>query len=97
MTREERISSYESMMDQALQAAAQMEEALAVYDAAAAAVSELEKYYASQQWKDDLAADEAGLLSADLRRGVLSEDGLYDLLERYSELARRVRPDQKMH
>ena len=41
---------------------------------------ELAAYYASSEWKRDFADDEAGLLPADLKRGVLSEDGLYDLL-----------------
>lgn len=42
---------------------------------------ELARYYSSDEWKRDLATDEAGLLPKDLRRGVLSEDGIYDLLE----------------
>ncbi|SCX94353.1 Acetyltransferase (GNAT) domain-containing protein [Lachnospiraceae bacterium XBB2008] len=49
-------------------------------------ISELEAYYASDVWKQDFADDEAGLLPADLKRGVLSEDGIYNLLEEYSEL-----------
>ena len=43
----------------------------------------LEAYYGSDEWKADYAADEAGLLPKELKRGVLSEDGLYDLLEDY--------------
>ncbi len=42
---------------------------------------ELSDYYGSPEWKRDFAADEAGLLPKDLKRGVLSEDGIYDLLE----------------
>ena len=42
---------------------------------------ELAVYYSSDAWKRDYAADEAGLLPKDLKRGVLSEDGLYNLLE----------------
>ena len=49
-------------------------------------ISELEAYYASDVWKQDYADDEAGLLPSDLKRGVLSEDGIYNLLEEYSEL-----------
>ena len=45
----------------------------------------LEAYYGSGEWKKDFADDEAGLLPAGLKRGVLSEDGIYDLLERYRE------------
>ena len=40
----------------------------------------LSDYYSSQAWKRDYAADEAGLFPKDLKRGVLSEDGIYDLL-----------------
>ena len=41
----------------------------------------LSEYYTSPAWKRDFAADEAGLLPKDLKRGVLSEDGIYNLLE----------------
>lgn len=40
----------------------------------------LDIYLTSKAWKDDFGADEAGLLPEDLKRGVLSEDGLYNLL-----------------
>ena len=46
----------------------------------------LEDYYVSSTWRSDFEADEAGLLPQDLVRGVLSEDGIYDLLDRYREL-----------
>ena len=52
-------------------------------------VSEMERHYDilkeymdSGQWKADFEADEAGKIPAGVKRGVLSEDGLYDLLER---------------
>lgn len=41
----------------------------------------LSDYYSSPAWKRDFVADEAGLLPKDLKRGVLSEDGIYNLLE----------------
>ena len=41
----------------------------------------LAEYYASDEWKQDFADDEAGLLPKDLKRGVLSEDGIWNLLE----------------
>ena len=40
----------------------------------------LAEYYESKEWKQDFADDEAGLLPKDLKRGVLSEDGLWNLL-----------------
>lgn len=40
----------------------------------------LAEYYTSDEWKQDFADDESGLLPKDLKRGVLSEDGLWNLL-----------------
>ena len=48
-------------------------------------MNELVSYYTSAEWKQDLEADEAGLLPQKLPRGVLSEDGIYNLLEEYKE------------
>ena len=44
-------------------------------------LGKLSAYYSSDAWKRDYAADEAGLLPKDLKRGVLSENGIYNLLE----------------
>ena len=40
----------------------------------------LAAYYDSGLWLSDYEADERGELPRDLKRGVLSQDGLYDLL-----------------
>nr|WP_330363538.1 DUF4298 domain-containing protein [Butyrivibrio sp. LC3010] len=40
----------------------------------------------SQQWKDDFAMDEEGKFPKRLKKGVLSEDGIYNMLERNKEL-----------
>ena len=52
-------------------------------------VAELCKYYSSELWKQDFAADEAGKLPPDLRRGVLSEDGIWNLLSDYREIQKK--------
>lgn len=49
-------------------------------------VAELSKYYGSELWKQDFAADEAGKLPPDLKRGVLSGDGIWNLLSDYREM-----------
>lgn len=49
-------------------------------------VAVLNEYYGSELWKQDLADDEAGRLPDELKRGVLSEDGIWDLLSDYREL-----------
>ena len=46
----------------------------------------LAEYYGSADWKLDFADDEAGLLPPGLKRGVLSEDGVYNTLEQFREL-----------
>lgn len=38
------------------------------------------RYYEGGQWLHDYRLDEAGLLPCGLKRGVLSQDGVYDLL-----------------
>ena len=45
----------------------------------------LEVYCTSGEWLEDYTADEAGELPPDLKRGVLSQDALYDLLESAEE------------
>ena len=45
----------------------------------------LREYYASGKWKKDFEADEQGKLPKDLKRGVLSEDGLWNLLDEVDE------------
>lgn len=50
------------------------------------AIDELEAYYASPEWRTDFEADEAGNLPQDLKRGVLSEDGVWNLLEGWREM-----------
>lgn len=41
---------------------------------------ELTDYYFGGLWLDDFRADERGELPKDLKRGVLSEDGIWNLL-----------------
>ena len=49
-------------------------------------IAELSKYYGSELWKQDFATDEAGKLPPNLKRGVLSEDGIWNLLSDYREI-----------
>ena len=54
-------------------------------------VAELSKYYGSALWKLDFAADETGILPPELKRGVLSEDGIWNLLSDYREIQKTKR------
>ena len=57
-----------------------------VNDMAKGIARELEEYYTSDLWKQDFADDEAGLLPKDLKRGVLSEDGIWNVLEEFKQI-----------
>ncbi len=80
-----RIKKYEKMMRKAQRLLEDYTEDNA--DALRGYIEKLEAYYTSDEWKRDFADDEAGLLPSDLKRGVLSEDGLYDLIEQYKEMS----------
>ena len=49
-------------------------------------IKKLQDYYDSSQWRYDFEADEEGILPNDLKRGVLSEDGVFNLFERIREI-----------
>ncbi|HAH74990.1 MAG TPA: DUF4298 domain-containing protein [Kandleria vitulina] len=49
-------------------------------------IEKLEAYYTSSYWEEDFQLDEEGKLLADLKRGVLSEDGISSVLDDYHEL-----------
>ena len=82
----ERIRQMELRMERAAKAVMELSAALENYEAVQEDIAALERYYGSEAWKQDFADDEAGLLPADLKRGVLSEDGIWNLLEDVREL-----------
>ena len=45
----------------------------------------LTDYYENGQWLADFEADEQGLIPPDLKRGILSEDGIFNLLQKLEE------------
>ena len=82
-----RIAYYESLLRQLQRALSYPEPSEHTRRTAAKLAESLSDYYASDDWKADFAADEAGELPADLPRGSLSEDGIYHALEDYREWA----------
>ena len=85
-----RIAEMESFLDESAEALKQLEAALDAYEAAEDNYYKLDNYYGSSQWMADFEDDEAGRLPADLKRGVLSEDTVYDLICQHRELMRRM-------
>lgn len=90
----ERIKQMELRMERAATAVMELSAALENYEAVQEDIAALKQYYGSEVWKQDFAADEAGLLPADLKRGVLSEDGIWNLLEDAKELNKRIDYDK---
>ena len=75
-----RIEAMEAAFDRVSLAVRMLESALDTYETAKVDIDRLTDYLESGGWREDFEADEAGLVPSGLKRGVLSEDGLYDLL-----------------
>ena len=73
LDRIERVEKYERLFDEAT--VRPDEEKLRLLDA----------YYTSGEWREDYEADERGEYPPDMKRGILSQDALYDLLERVND------------
>ena len=86
MTRIERIQKMEALFDKSEEVIKRLETALEDFAELEGDIAELEAYY-DKDWRKDFEADEAGKLPKDLKRGVLSEDGLWNLLEDYKRLS----------
>lgn len=68
-----------------------LEAALDRYESVRQAIAALDEYYGSDLWRQDLADDEAGLLPENLKRGVLSQDAIWNLLTDVRTLTTRLR------
>ena len=87
----ERIREMELRMERVAKTVEELMTALSHFKALDDDLELLDQYYGSDEWKQDLAADEAGRLPRDLKRGVLSEDGLWNLLSEVREMNKRTR------
>ena len=94
-TRIARVREMESRLDRSEAAIRALDEALTGYENILDEYRTLEDYYGSFEWRDDFDADEQGLLPEDLKRGVLSEDAVYDLLTEHKKLL--IRMSQLVH
>lgn len=90
MDRIKRIEEMEKNLDASAAAIKKLGEALEEYEAAQKGYKKLCDYYGSSRWLNDFEADEAGKLPAGLKRGVLSEDAVFDLISENRELVVRM-------
>ncbi|MBQ7690134.1 MAG: DUF4298 domain-containing protein [Muribaculaceae bacterium] len=86
----QRIQHMETLLRQATQAVEQLQAALDRYQAARQAITQLADYYTSPQWRRDYEADEAHRLPQDLKRGVLSQDTIWNLLDQDQDLRKQM-------
>ena len=82
----ERIEDMEGRMDRTWKAVRKLQTAIEQFDGVREDIETLTCYYENGCWRQDYEADEAGLLPENLKRGVLSQDALYDLLAEYGAL-----------
>ncbi len=93
-----RIRKAELLYDEVKRAAGNLDGALDAFAASGDKIRALEEYL-SGEWRDDFESDERGELPARLKRGVLSEDALYDLLadcDRLSKILNAARENEAL-
>ena len=85
-----RIKRMEEILDEGSRILLELEQAVDKYAVFAGKIDELEQYYTGGQWQKDFTDDEAGRLPRDLKRGVLSEDAVYDFLALRDQIIDRI-------
>ena len=81
----ERIEEMEQLLDEIAAINENYPERIAKDPEIHGKIQILENYLGSGQWMHDFECDERGELPVDLKRGVLSEDALYNLLTEVKE------------
>ena len=85
-----RVREMERRFDELTARVEELDTAVSALEASKPDLEALRDYQESGQWLADYESDEAGGIPAGIKRGVLSEDGLYDLLQRVDEVVSRV-------
>jgi len=86
----ERVKKMESKLDEVTPKIRAFEESLNNMKQVFEDMKILSDYY-SNDWKKDFEADEEGKIPKDVKRGVLGQDTLYDLFERYYDIGRDMK------
>ena len=82
----ERIQMMEQHLNRANEAIAHLKQALDNYQEVKESIKALSQYYGDEEWNQDFEDDENVRLPHDLKRGVLSEDGIWNMLQENREL-----------
>ena len=86
MKQQERIQTMESALEEVTEKISALSTAFKEYAVIREKIRMLEEYYTGGLWIKDYEDDEAGKLPEDLKRGVLSQDAVNDMLEEDQEL-----------
>lgn len=78
----DRVRRMEAVFDRLTEAAGEDPAAIREDEALREQLGILARYYESGLWLEDYELDEAGLFPQKLKRGVLSQDAVYDFLQR---------------
>lgn len=76
----QRIAAMEAALDRTAAAVQALDAAIDRYETIRIDIDRLTDYLDSGAWREDYEADEAGLVPQNMKRGVLSEDALFNLL-----------------
>ena len=79
----DRIRRMEQIFDMLREAVGKDPAAICEDTALREMLRDLVRYYEGGQWHKDYELDEIGLLPQNLKRGILSQDAVYDFLERF--------------
>lgn len=86
----DRIRQMEQILNEVTLAVQNLMDSVDRFDAAVPKLRVLAAYYESEQWRMDYDDDAAGKLPEELRRGVLAQDTVYDLLTDVNRLRQKL-------
>lgn len=86
MNQIERIKTMEAHLNKATAALKALNEALDLYTESLDSIEILDDYMCSDEWTQDFNDSENGKLPKDLNCGVLSEDGIWNVVDTSREL-----------
>lgn len=87
----ERIRLMEKCLDESRAAVDRLNDAFEKYFAVRSKYMALVEYYDDGLWRRDFEDDEAGKIPSDLKRGVLSEDAVWNLIEDHRTALERMK------
>ena len=82
-----RINKYEHILNESKNILNKIDKYLCDYDNIQKEIKELNKYYGSESWYQDVISLDMKLLPKDIKVGILSEDAIYNLLMNNKEIA----------